>query len=144
MDIRALLQSANIPTDQIEATLANPLLVSVLESAYKSFEDGKTALLKAQEIEQNLKTWNQNEVVPYVRKADDRVAKAEGEIAQLKAYMKSLKDAGYEIPDAMLSSATPTPTSTPAASTGIDSKTFEDRTLDIARTNMELISLSNK
>ena len=109
MDIKAILKARNLDDASIDALMTNPAYATLLESFITEAEGGKTALLKAQEIEQNLKTWNETQVVPYVRGADEKVAKIQGELAATRAHMKALKDAGYDIPDSYL--ATPEGTS---------------------------------
>ena len=106
-------------------------------------EQGKTALQNAQKIEQDLKTWNETQVVPYVRDADQRVAKTNAELAALRTHMKSLKDSGYDIPDAYLETSTVTAPVKPE-SAAFDPKMLDERAMDIAKTNMALVSLSNR
>src|ERR1700744_6144369 len=105
MDVRQILKARNLSDENIEALMTKPELASVLESFIAEAENGKTALLKAQEVEQNLKTWNEREVIPYVRAADEKVAKTEAKLAAAQAHMKAMKDAGYDIPDAYLESS---------------------------------------
>lgn len=147
MDIRAILKARNLSDENIDTLINNPAYAQVLESFISEAESGKTALLKAQEIETNLKTWNETQVVPYVRAADEKVAKTEAELARTRAHLKSLKDSGYDIPDDYITaSASASQTVTPPASApaAFDPKIIDDRALDIAKTNMALIGLSNK
>lgn len=103
MDIKAILKTRNPNlTDEDLNNLMKPEYAPILEALVKEAEDGKTAYQKAQEIEQNLKTWNETQVVPYVRGADEKVAKTEAKLAAVTAHMKALKDAGYDIPDSYL------------------------------------------
>jgi len=145
MDIKAILKARNLSDENIESLMTNPAFSGVLEGFINEAEQGKTALMNAQEIENKLKTWNDTEVIPYVRKADQRVAEAEARIAQQAAYLKTLKDQGYEVPDSYL--ATPPPSAdkvVPPTSSNIDSTYIDQRAMDIARTNMALVSMSNK
>ena len=145
MDIKAILKARNLSDEDITALTTKPEYASILEALVKEAEDGKTAFQKAQEIEQNLKTWNETQVVPYVRGADEKVAKVEAKLAAATAHMRAMKDAGYDIPDSYFEgSAAPEKKAEPLASAGIDSKTFDERTMDIAKTNMSLVSLSNR
>jgi len=143
MDVRAILKARNLDDANIEALMTNPAYSSLLESFITEAENGKTSLLKAQEIEQNLKTWNETQVVPYVRGADEKVAKVTAELAATRAHMKALKDAGYDIPDSYLASGEVTP---PPAKTesSFDPSILDKRSLEIAETNMALVSLSNR
>jgi len=142
MDIKAILKARGLDDEQSKALIENPAYSSLLESFIKEAEDGKTAFQKAQEIETNLKTWNETQVVPYVRAADEKVAKTEAKLAATTAHMKALKDAGYDIPDSYLD--TPAPKVEPVAAKGLTSEDIDRRAMDIAKTNMSLVSLSNK
>jgi hypothetical protein len=144
MDIRAYLKTRNLADDKIEQLVTDPAYSGILESFIQEAEQGKTALQNAQQIEANLKQWNETEVVPYVRAADEKVAKREAELAGMKAHMKALKDAGYDIPDAYLEASAnpnPAPKNDPPP---FDPKVLDQRAMEIAETNMALVSLSNR
>jgi hypothetical protein len=142
MDIKSILKARNLSDEDITALTTNPAYSSLLESFIKEAEDGKTAYQKAQEIETNLKTWNETQVVPYVRAADEKVAKTEAKLAATTAHMKALKDAGYDIPDSYLD--TPAPKVEPVTAKGLTQEDIDKRAMDIAKTNMSLVSLSNR
>lgn len=144
MDIRQILRTRGLTDENIENLVTKPEYASLLESFITEAESGKTALLKAQEIETNLKTWNEQQVIPYVRGADEKVAKREAELAAMRAHMASLKAAGYDIPEAYLEPGKATPPPPKPEANGIDEKAFNERSMDIAKTNMALVSLSNR
>jgi len=145
MDIKVFLKSKNFSDEQITQLLTNDAFSPMLEGLINEAESGKTALANAQQIETNLKAWQQNEIIPYVRKADERAAAAEGRVSQLQTHMKSMKDAGYDIPDAYLAtSAEPVKKVEPLPSNGISREDFDKRGMEIAETNMALVSLSNR
>lgn len=145
MDIRAILTQRGLTAEKIDQLINDPAYASILEGFINDAEQGKTALQKAQEVEQNLKKWNDTEVVPYVRAADEKVAKREAELAAMKAHMKSLKDAGYDIPDAYLEApSTPVTPKQDATPAGFSKTDFDKGAMEIAETNMALVSLSNK
>lgn len=145
MDIKAILKARNLDDASIDNLLTNPALSGVLEAFITEAENGKTSLLKAQEIEQNLKTWNETQVVPYVRGADEKVAKTQAELASTRAYLKTMKDQGYDVPEAMLGASDPNPNPAPKVDPkGYDPKELDTKMFDVARTNMALISVSNK
>lgn len=142
MDVRAILKARNLSDEDITALTTKSEYTTLLESFIKEAEDGKTSYQKAQEIERNLKTWNETQVVPYVRGADERVAKTEAKLAAATAHMKALKEAGYEIPDSYFDAP---PAVTPAkVESGYDPKEFDKKIYDGAMTNMALVSLSNR
>jgi hypothetical protein len=142
MDIRAILKARGLSDENIETLATNPAYSGILEGFVQEAEEGKTAMLKAQEIENNLKTWNQNEVIPYVRKADEKVAVVQGKLAAQSAYLKTMKDQGYEIPDALLEAGpAPNPVVTPASS---NTRDYSEDIMMSAKANMALISMSER
>ena len=143
MNIKEILKARGLDEEQSKTLIENPAYATLLESFVKEAEDGKTAYQKAQEIEQNLKTWNETQVVPYVRAADEKVAKTEAQLAATRAHMKALKDAGYDIPDSYLEGS-PAPEKKVEPVAAFDPKIIDERAMDIAKTNMALVSLSNR
>lgn len=143
MDVKAILEQRGLSKENIDQLMTNPAYAQILEGFISEAEQGKTALQNAKQIEENLKKWNETEVVPYVRAADEKVAKREAELAGMKAHMKALKDAGYDIPDAYLE-ASAAPVIAKNDPPPFDPKEFDKRAMDIAETNMALVSLSNR
>jgi Asp-tRNA(Asn)/Glu-tRNA(Gln) amidotransferase B subunit len=110
MDVKNYLISTHGLSVEEAAVIAdNPKYAAIYEKAAREAEDGKTALLKAQEVEKSLKDWNATQVVPYVQKADKAVADAQAKIAAQATYLKTLKDQGYDIPDSYLDGSAPPP-----------------------------------
>ena len=142
MDVKAALKARNLDDAQIETLMTNPAHAGILESLMKEAEDGKTAYMNAQKIESDLKTWNENQVVPYVREADEKVAKTQAKLSAMETHMKTLKERGYDIPDAYFDAAPPVVA--PKSEPSFDPKVFDERAMDIAKTNMALVSLSNR
>lgn len=102
MDVKNYLISMGTDAETAAEIAANPKYASVYEKAAASAEEGKTALLKAQETKTQLEKWNQETVIPYVQDADNKVAAERAKNAAMVAHMKSLKEAGYDIPAAYL------------------------------------------
>lgn len=144
MDIKAILKARGLSDEQADKMIAEPAYASIVEAFIKEAEDGKTALQKAQEIEQNLKTWNETQVVPYVRAADERVARTEAKYAGVAAKLKTMKELGYDVSDAEIEAVTTTPPKVESAPAGIGKDDFDKRSMEIAETNMALVSLSNR
>ena len=144
MDLKAILKARKLDDAQIEALTTNSAYSGLLEAFVKEAEDGKTAYQKAQEVEQNLKTWNETQVVPYVRAADEKVAKREAELAAMRTHMKSLKDSGYDIPDAYLDASQAAPVTTKTETSGLTKDDFERFAFDKAKVDMSLITLANR
>jgi hypothetical protein len=141
MTIQEMLQADGLSTEEIATLTGNPKYVATLEKMRQKAEGGETALLNAKQIEENLKKFNQETVIPYGLKKDQEAAKATAELAKTQAYLKSLKDSGYDIPDDYLSAAPP---ATVTATTTTAAHDYSGDILGAAQVNMELISLSNK
>lgn len=144
MDLKAILKARGLNDEQSDKLIGDPAYATILESFVKEAEDGKTAYQKAQEVEANLKNWNEREVVPYVRQADEKVAKVSAQLAATQAHMKALKEAGYDIPDSYLESAPAPAKAVEPVKAGIGAEDLDKRAYDIARTNMELVDLTNR
>lgn len=142
MDVRAYLIAQGNDEATASEIAANPKYAAIYEKAAAEAENGKTALLKAQEVEKSLKSWNETQVVPYVQKADATVAAERAKNAAMRTHMQSLKDAGYEIPAAYLDETTSTTTTTPVKVETTPVK--NDEMLNYAKANMALIAMSNK
>lgn len=115
MDIRAILKERGMADTDAEAMIGNPAYKTILEAFVADAENGKTSLLKAQEIETNLKKWKTEVVDPHYLKKDQEYAQAQAKLAERTTYLKSLKEQGYEVPDAWLSDAAPAAPPNPAA-----------------------------
>lgn len=141
MDVKAYLISQGLNEEDATTIASNPAYAGVYTKLAKEAEDGKTAFMKAQEIEQSMKNWNETQVVPYVQKADRAVADAQAKIAAQSTYLKTLKEQGYDIPDAYLA-GDPTIPVVPAKVELTPAKS--DEMLNYAKANMALIAMSNK
>jgi len=108
-DIREILKERGMADAEAEAMIGNPAYKTILEAFVADAEAGKTSLLKAQEIETNLKKWKTEVVDPHYLKKDQEYAQAQAKLAERTAYLKSLKEQGYEVPDAWLADGAPPP-----------------------------------
>ena len=141
MNIRQILKDRGLDDTNIETLVTNPAYASVLEGFVTEAENGKTAYLKAQEIETNLKKWNDETVIPYGQKKDQEAAQARAEAAKYKTYLSELKAQGYEVPDSYLdASSNPVKLAevVPAA------RDYSDDIMNSAKANMALISMSER
>ena len=105
MTIEEVLAAEGYTPEEQTALLGNPKNKGLLTKILQQSEEGTTALLKAQELETNIRKFNDETVIPYGAKKDQEAAAARAEAAKYQTYLKSLKDAGYDIPDAYLSVA---------------------------------------
>lgn len=137
-----LISTQGLSEEEAKVIADNPKYAGVYEKLAKEAEDGKTAFLKAQETKDALEKWNQNTVIPYVQKADKQVADAQAKISAQATYLKTLKDQGYDIPDAYLSDAAPTPTKVETVAT--PGKDYDDLIQKGQLAQMELIDLANE
>jgi hypothetical protein len=137
-----LISTHGLSAEEAAVIADNPKYAGVYEKAMKEAEEGKTALLRANETKSALEKWNQEQVIPYVQKADRAVADAEAKIAAQSTYLKTLKAQGYEIPDAYLDGSAPT--SIPAKPAAAEPPVKNDDMLNYAKANMALIAMSNR
>jgi hypothetical protein len=107
MDIRTILKERGMADADAEAMIGNPAYKTILEAFVADAENGKTALLNAQKIETDLKKWKTEVVDPHYLKKDQEYAVANAKLAERTAYLKSLKEQGYEVPDAWLADGAP-------------------------------------
>ena len=103
MTIEEVLAAEGYTAEESKALTDNPKNKALLSKILQQSEEGTTALLKAQELETNIRKFNDETVIPYGAKKDQEAAAARAEAAKYQTYLKSLKDAGYDIPDAYLS-----------------------------------------
>jgi hypothetical protein len=143
MDVKAYLISQGTDAETAEAISSNPKFSSVYEKAAAEAENGKTAMLKANETKAALEQWNQNTVIPYVRDADNKVAGMSAKLSAQATYLKSLKDAGYDIPSAYLDDA-PASASVVAQPVAAQGKDYDDLIQKGQLAQMELIDLANE
>ena len=142
MDIHEILKAEGLSDEDISTLTSNDKYSGVLNRFIEKAEAGETALQTAKQIQDDLKSWNETQVVPYVQKADERVAQAEARLAGTAAYLKQMKDQGYEVPDAYLEAPTvPMKNESQNTASGIDRKYVDDRTFDVARTNMSFFEI---
>ena len=144
-DIREILKERGMADADAEAMIGNPAYKAVLESFVADAENGKTAYLKAQEIEANLRKWKTEVVDPHYLKKDQEYAEAQAKLAERTTYLRSLQRQGYEIPDAWLADGAPAVDTTKAAPV-IPQGTYAspDDLAKSQRAYMQLMSLSEK
>lgn len=144
MTIEEMLKAEGLSEEEAKVLIENPKYAGTLKKLVDNAENGQTALLKAQELETNIRKFNDETVIPYGAKKDAEAAAARAEAAKLREYMKSMKDAGYEIPDAYLSGETPK--ETPKVETRTDDGRYvgKDDLDKQGRAYMSLLSLSEK
>lgn len=115
MDPRAYLTELGYSAEDITAMLADEKQSKLIAAAAKSYGEGKS--LKEQAAAEKAETatyWETKTkevegAVGRLTAAEKRAATAEASAAQRTAYLKSLKDQGYDVPDEMIGAAAHTP-----------------------------------
>jgi hypothetical protein len=142
MTLLEMLQADGLSAEEISTLTSNPKYAASLEKMRTQAEEGTTALLNAQKLKQDIEDFNNKTVIPYGAKKDQETAAALAEVAKHKTYLKSLKDSGYDIPDAYLEAApAPNPTpNTPPPPSGVSSADLEN----YGKSYMSLMSMSER
>jgi hypothetical protein len=143
MTIEEILKNEGYTDEEAKILIDNPKYAGTLKKLVDTAENGTTALLKAQELEKNIRTFNDETVIPYGAKKDAEAAAARAEAAKYQTYLKSLKEAGYEIPDAYLSA--PPAEAPKVTERAPDGRYVKPEDLDSqGRAYMSLMSMSEK
>jgi hypothetical protein len=108
MDPKEYLTELGYSNEDITAMLTDEKQLKLITAAAKSYGEGKT--LKSQADAEKAETatfWEQKTQelqgsVNRLTAAEKRAATAEAAAAQRTAYLKSLKDQGYDVPDEMI------------------------------------------
>lgn len=141
MTIEEVLNAEGYTDEEAKGLIENPKHKGLLTKILQKSEEGTTALLKAQELEQNIRKFNDETVIPYGAKKDAEAAAARAEAAKYQTYLKSLKDSGYDIPEAYLNAAPPA-NAEPAK---VEPKYVKAEDLDNqGKAYMSLLSMSEK
>ena len=153
MDIRTYLAEQGLTKEEIDALVGNEKAAKAMTSALAKFEEGTAAAAEATtKLEaanaattEAEKFWN-DKVTPALAGVDKKVATATSETARYKAYLQSLKDQGYDVPDELLSaSGAPGGGGAGAgakeSSTSTNYLTREDLNKELSGTGPTLISL---
>lgn len=142
-DIRTYLAEQGLDEAEIAAVVGNPKQMAAMSAALAKYDEGTFALSQAAaEKKDTLSYWEEKTqqlqgVDKRVTTAEKRAAAAEAEAARVRAYNKSLADAGYDVPKEMYEAA-------PGASTPEAPKYMTQADFDAARRNTapDLVSLT--
>lgn len=153
MTVQEYLASLKYTPEQITSIMASPDTVKALEASAARYDEGTQALSKAQKESADTQTfWEQKTTelqgtVDRVKTAEAARAKADSEAARYAAYLKSLKDQGYDVPDELVAAApanpnpaNPNPDDSRYASRDDMKKGFDT----VAPTLIQLQALSNE
>lgn len=147
MTINEFLAEQGLTAEEITAVVGNEKQAKAMSAALDKFSAGSEALTKAQaEKTETEKYWadKTSELQNGVNRltaAEKRAAQAEATAAQRTAYLKSLKDQGYTVPDEYVGEVTPDKPAVPQYLTRDD---WEKASRGIAPDLVTLTSLSNE
>jgi hypothetical protein len=120
IDIRQFLAEDGLSKEEIDALVGSPATAKAMTRALSRFEEGSTALTQAQQQSAETAQYWEDQTKKLegtagrLTAAERRAAQAEALAAQRTAYLKSLKDQGYDVPDEYLGAPTNTPPKDPA------------------------------
>ena len=151
-DLKAFLMEQGLTAEEIAGMSEKQQ--KVFATALGKYEEGSSALrtssaeleaARAERAEAN--TFYEEKVVPALANVDKRVAVAESEKARYAAYLNSLKDQGYDVPDNLLTAPTkPGSEAVRDPETGkyVTPEQMGNEFKAVAPTMVSLISLSNE
>ena len=102
MTIEEVLAAEGYTDEEQTALLGNPKNKGMLTKILQQSEEGTTALLKAQQLEADIRRFNDETVIPYGAKKDQEVSEVRGKLANALEVLKSIKEQGYPVTDAQL------------------------------------------
>lgn len=143
MDPRAYLTELGYSNDDIAAMLADDKQAKLIAATAKTYGEAKTLRQQAEaEKAETASFWEQKTQelqgsVQRLTAAEKRAAQAEAAAAQRTAYLKSLKDQGYDVPDEYIGGASANPNPEPPKYL-----TREDFEKGVRATAPDLVSLT--
>lgn len=151
-DVKAFLKEQGLTDDEIGAM--SPKQQGVFATALGKFDEGTAALTKSAaemkkaqaEYGEAEKFWN-DKITPALANVDRKVATAEANSARRGAYLKSLKDQGYDVPDEMIADSvtrTTDPGRDPGTGKYVTPEEMGKEFRSVAPTMVSLVSLSNE
>lgn len=147
MTIQEFLAAQGLTPEEVEAVVGNDKQAKAMSAALAKFDEGSAAVARAEaEKDETAKFWEQKTQelqgsVNRLTAAEKRAAQAEAAAAQRTAYLKSLKDQGYDVPDEMIAGTTIPTKTEPSYITRED---FEKGVRSTAPDLVSLTALSNE
>ena len=111
MTINEFLAAQGLTPEEIAAVIGNEKQAKAMTAALQRYEEGEAARAQAAAEKQETATFWESKTkelegsVSRLTAAEKRAAKAEAEAAQRTAYLKSLKEQGYDVPEEMIAGA---------------------------------------
>jgi hypothetical protein len=147
MDIRNYLAEQGLTDEEINAVVGNEKTAKAMSSALTKYEEGTTALTRAAaEKKETTDFWEQKTQelqgsVNRLTAAEKKAATATAERARYAAYLQSLKEQGYDVPDDLVSAPAKQESEAPKYFTRED---FEKGIRQTAPDLVSLTALSNE
>ena len=153
MTLQEYLAAEGLSSEEISAIVGNEKQAKAMTKALGLADEGRQALTKAQtERQETEEYWAQQTEklqgsVNRLTAAEKKAAEASADAARYGAYLKSLKDQGYEVPDALLA-ANPAAAADPARNPGtgqyVTQEDFKRGVSGVAPDLVSLTALSNE
>lgn len=150
MDVKAYLLELGY-SEEDAATYANdPKLAKVVTASATRYEEGNSAKTAAEAAaaeaakkSKDLADWWTGTAQPAILAADSGGARAKAEAAQYKAYLKDLKEKGYDVPEDWLKEGTVAPSvvAPPSPANNFDPR---KAAIDMARQTALVADLDNE
>lgn len=109
MTIQEFLAAQGLTPEEVAAVVGNEKQAKAMTAALAKFDEGSSALTRAEaERQETTAFWEQKTQelegsVTRLTAAEKKAAQADAERARYAAYLKSLKDQGYDVPDDLVS-----------------------------------------
>jgi hypothetical protein len=147
MTLQEYLAAEGLTQEEIAAVVGNEKQSRAMTKALARFDEGSAAMTRAEAEKAETATfWEQKTQelqgsVTRLTNAEKRAATAEAAAAQRTAYLKSLKDQGYDVPDEMVGGAS---SHTPEAPKYMTQDDFNKASRATAPDLVSLTALSNE
>ena len=152
MDVKTFLLEQGLTEEEVKGM--DTKTAKVLATALGRYEEGSTALATAQEESKKAadakkeaeEFWDQK-VTPALAGVDKRIATASSETARYKAYLASLKEQGYDVPDDLIAAPKKEgvdPARDPESGKWVTPDQLGKEIRSVAPTMVSLVALSNE
>jgi hypothetical protein len=122
MDVKSYMIELGYSEEDATTYANDPKLAKIVTAAASRYEEGNQAKTAAEQAaaeaaqkSADLAKWWKDTAQPAILNADGGTATARAEAAKYQAYIKSLKESGYPVPDEMLATTKAPPAVVPPA-----------------------------
>lgn len=150
MDVKKYLLEIGYSEEDATTYANDPKLSKIVTASATRYEEGsnartaaEAAATEAAKKDKELRDWWTNTAQPAILNADGGTAAARAEAAKYKAYVQTLKEQGYPVPDDMVT-ATVTTAVTPTATTTTNNFDPHKAAVEMARQTALVADLDNE